>query len=132
MKGTATIKRDLYFTRDHEWIDFQGSVAYVGVCSFKLLGFKEVQQISFKKTSASIEKGEVIATIRYDDYLIDAHMPVHGKIIEFNETLLHSQHLLLNKPLHNGWLALIAPSCPSERLDLLLPLLYDHFSSGKF
>jgi glycine cleavage system H protein len=131
MKGITTIKRDLYFTRDHEWIDFQGSVAYVGVCSFKLLGFKDVQQIFFNETSATIIRGEVITTIQYDDYLIDVHMPVHGKIIEFNETLLHSKNLLLDKPLHNGWVALIAPSGPSERSDLLLPSQYDHFPIGK-
>lgn len=29
----------MYYTRDHEWIDFQGSGAYVGVSNFKLSGW---------------------------------------------------------------------------------------------
>ncbi|SEN98147.1 hypothetical protein SAMN05660816_01801 [Niastella yeongjuensis] len=45
MEAPNTIKRNLYYTNDHEWIDFQGVVAYVGVCRFKLSGFKEIHKI---------------------------------------------------------------------------------------
>ncbi len=116
--------KDLYYTKDHEWIDYQGAVAYIGVCGFKLAGFKEIQQIGFREPSGFKKRGTVIATIKYNDYEIEAHMPVDGKIVRINETLSGNRNLLLQQPENNGWIALIAPSLPYERKDLLLPKQY--------
>jgi glycine cleavage system H protein len=73
----------------------------------------------------------VVSTIHYYDYQIDVHMPVQGKIIEFNETLPGSQNLLINKPMLSGWIALIAPSNPFERKELLQPFQYEYYTKRK-
>ena len=125
MKTKKLPAKDLYYTTDHEWIDFQGSVAYIGVCQFKLLGFKEVHQITFKGDSGFRKKTDVIASIKYNDYQIEVHMPVDGKIVEFNENLLAgNRDTLLLQPESTGWIAKIVPSQPYERKDLLLPQQY--------
>lgn len=113
-------KNDVYYTNDHEWIDFQGSVAYVGVCQFKLKGILQVEQISFL-TSESIQKqGEVIAIVQYDDYKISVHMPVDGKVISLNDAITQgSKNLLLQQPESDGWIALIVPDKPNERQGLM-------------
>ena len=120
MNKEQSANKDLYYTNDHEWIDFQGTVAYTGVCAFKLLGFKEVQQIIFNEPSGFKRKGEVIATIRYRDYQIDAHMPVDGKVLEINESLSQG-NILITQPENSGWIAKIIPAQPYERKDLLMP-----------
>ena len=113
--------KHLYYTHDHEWIEFQGSVAYVGICSFKLTGFKEIQEIVFHEISGFKKQGEVIATVKYNDYEIAVHMPVDGKLVEVNEKLVNGdQNYLLENPENNGWIVLIVPSEPEERKDLLL------------
>lgn len=118
--------KHVYYTQDHEWIDFQGSVAYVGICSFKLLGIRQIQQMVFIESSDQINRGEVIATIRYDDYLIHVNMPVNGKIISINELLLSGdENILLRQPEDNGWIALIVPSQFNEGLGLLSPAEYN-------
>jgi len=125
--------KDLYYTNDHEWIDFQGSIAYVGICQFKLLGFKEIQQITFNEIEGFKKRGEVIATIKYNDYQIEAHMPVDGKIDRINDGLTReNSSLLLNQPESNGWIALVVPSQPYERRDLLLPKQYQMSGKGKY
>ncbi|NCU04288.1 MAG: hypothetical protein GXC73_09910, partial [Chitinophagaceae bacterium] len=85
MKANNSFAKDLYFTNDHEWIDFQGSVAYTGICKFKLTGFKAIQELAYTDATGFKQKGEMLATIRYNDYLITAHMPVTGKIIQLND-----------------------------------------------
>lgn len=113
--------KHLYYTHDHEWIEFQGAVAYVGICPFKLTGFKEIQEIKFTEISGFKKQGEVIATVKYNDYEIEAHMPVDGKLVEVNEKLVNGdQNDLLKNPENIGWIALIVPSQPEERKDLLL------------
>jgi glycine cleavage system H protein len=133
MKTDKPPNKDLYYTGDHEWIDFQGSVAYVGICRFKLLGFKQIEQVIFTAFSGFKEKGENIATICYKDYRIEANMPVDGKIIRINEDLLASKtDSLLNYSESSGWIALIVPSHPYERKNLLLPEQYRLNGKSKY
>ena len=118
-------KKNLYYTHDHEWIDYQGSVAYVGVGAFKLKGILQVEEIVFSNNEGSKKKGDIIATLLYDDYQILVHMPVDGKVIGLNEVLLSGdRHLLLRQPEKNGWIALIVPDNPKERQGLILPDQY--------
>jgi len=118
-------KKDHYYTRDHEWIHFQGAQAYTGICPFKLIGFKEIQEIIFTETVGFKKQGETIACIRYKDYLIKAHMPVDGKVIYLNDTLIKGNwQVLLQQPEGIGWIAFIDLAEPHERKGLLLPAQY--------
>jgi glycine cleavage system H protein len=117
MEAPDLFKRNLYYTNDHEWIDFQGSVAYIGVCRFKLSGFKEIHKIEFNQLSDLIKQGEVISNIQFDDYQIQVHMPVEGQIISINELLL--KDVLLQQPENNGWIALVVPSRLNDKTGLL-------------
>lgn len=114
--------KTLFYTNDHEWIDFQGAVAYVGVCSFKLTGIKEIHQVIFSENPDLIDKGEAIASIQYDDYRILVHMPVVGKIISFNDILISDdKSILLQQPEDKGWIALIVPDQCKESTRLQSP-----------
>ncbi|MBS1666403.1 MAG: hypothetical protein JST58_03420 [Bacteroidetes bacterium] len=133
MKTLQSPKRDLYYTKDHEWIDFQGTVAYIGICRFKLTGFKQIQEVSFKEPSGFKKQGEVIATVKYKDYLIEAHMPVDGKVLQVNEKLITGDlNILLDSAESSAWLALIVPSQPHERKGLLLPKQYQLNGKSKY
>jgi len=133
MNMEKSTNKDLYYTYDHEWIDFQGTVAYIGVCNFKLSGFKTIHQINFKDHSGFKKKGDVIATVKYNDYQIEAHMPVDGKVVQINDTLLSGdQNVLLQHPENIGWIALIVPAQPYERKDLLLPKQYQINGKSKY
>jgi glycine cleavage system H protein len=120
MKTLQATRADLYYTSDHEWISFQGSVAYAGVCPFKLKGIMKIDRLTFEGDAGMKKKGEVIATIYYDDYTIKVCMPVDGKVINLNDKLLSGEHsLLLQSPDQLGWIARISPAQPYERKGLL-------------
>ncbi len=125
MNKESSISRDLFYTKDHEWIDFQGQVAYTGVCSFKLIGFKDIQEIIFNEPMGFKKQGDVIATIKYSDYKIEAHMPVDGKIVEVNDKLTSGDSkFLLQYAESIGWIAMIFPSRSGERKELIVPRIY--------
>jgi glycine cleavage system H lipoate-binding protein len=114
-------KKDPYYTSDYEWIEFQGSVAYISICPFKLSGIKEIEKIEFLNKDISKKSGEVIATILYDDYKIDVHMPVSGKILSVNEAILSgNENIVLREPENSGFIALIVPSYPYDREGLII------------
>ncbi|MBS1918171.1 MAG: hypothetical protein JST87_18015 [Bacteroidetes bacterium] len=124
-------KRDLYYTNDHEWIDFQGAVAFVGICRFKLTGFRKIQKIQCCEPSI-IQRDKIIARIFSNEFEIKVHMPVAGKILTFNDIFHDDQNLdqLLRYPEDTGWLFKIAPLQPYERKDLLSPALYAKKNQG--
>lgn len=120
MKTFTATRKDLYYTREHEWINFQGSVAYVGICLFKLKGVRSIEKLEFHEDSWLKKKGEVIATIHSDDDTIPICMPIDGKIINLNNRLLLGDNdVLLSGSPSEGWVALIAPAQPYERKGLL-------------
>lgn len=133
MNTQQSAKKDQYYTKDHEWIDFQGTVAYIGICKFKLTGFKQIQEIRFNEPSGFKKQGEVIASVKYNDYLIEAHMPVDGKVLQVNEKLVSGNpNILLDCAESSAWIALIVPSLPHERKDLLLPKQYQMNGKNKY
>jgi glycine cleavage system H protein len=133
MNKQQSTKEDKYYTTDHEWVDFKGTVAYIGICRFKLTGFKQIQEISFNEPSGFKKQGEIIASIKYNDYLIEAHMPVDGKLLQVNEKLVAGNpNILLDCAESSAWLALIVPSLPHERKDLLLSKQYRMNGKGKY
>jgi glycine cleavage system H protein len=122
-----------YYTTDHEWIEFQDTVAYIGICKFKLTGFKQIQEITFNEPSGFKKQGDVIASIKYNDYLIEAHMPVDGQVLQVNEKLLlENPCILLEDAESSGWIALIVPSAPHQTKDLLRPDQYQLAGQSKY
>ncbi len=133
MNNIQSTKRDLYYTKDHEWIDFQGIIAYIGICKFKLTGFKQIQRINFNEAVGFKKQGDVIATIIFNDYAIEAHMPVEGKILSVNNKLLTGNlNILMDCSESSAWIALIEASDPLERNDLLLPKQYQINGKSKY
>jgi glycine cleavage system H protein len=131
MRISTFAKRDLYYTRDHEWIDFQGSVAYIGVCAVKLKGIRQVQKLDLAGSQGVIPRGQVIASICYDDYNIPVHMPVEGEILSFSELLSpENWNLLLEEPETRGWIALVVPTRSGEKIELMNPDQYSFFKIG--
>lgn len=125
MRSETANKKDRYYSTDHEWIDFEGALAYVGISKFKLTGFKEIGQVIYHATSGLKKKGETIATLKYQDFQVDVNMPVDGKIIETNPAIIYNDAAWLPQNAETaGWIAHIAPSQPNERNGLLLPGQY--------
>ena len=120
MKPTNTLKRDLYCTSTHEWIEFNNNEAFIGVTNFRLLGVKQIKKIEFVKIYGFKKRGEVLANIQFDNRRVEVHMPVDGSIICIKDTNLPAnQNLLLNQPETKGWLAKILISLPCQRKGLI-------------
>ena len=113
-----------YYTTSHEWIDFSGSVAYIGISSFKLKGLKEILKTEYLDTVATVTKGDIIAAIVTEGGNILVHMPVDGSISEVNTDFIHHPSKLLQPQKHSGWLFKIHPLAPYKREGLLLPQQY--------
>lgn len=107
MPNNRRSTKNFYYTKEHEWICFRKDYAYVGVSDFKLSGIGTILHISLQTLSLNKEKGEILGTIISGDYRITIHMPVNGKIVDYNELLLSKPELITDASLHNRWLVKI-------------------------
>jgi glycine cleavage system H lipoate-binding protein len=89
-----------YFTSDYEWIDFQGSIALVGICEFKLKELKAVDRIQYSDVSAVIKKGEILS----EDDTILMRMPVDDRFIKTNDRIVFQPERFLQDQINN-WIA---------------------------
>lgn len=128
MNKLSKSKRDLYYTNRHDWIDFQGSVAYIGATMLKVIQASQIFKLEYVDNKGFARQGEVVARLECDGSTIPVHMPVDGKIISLNDMLLEGNaQLLIDQPENKGWLALIAPTKPYDRVGLLQPEQYRQF-----
>jgi glycine cleavage system H protein len=132
MNNSKPVMRDLYYTRDHGWIDFQGSVAYIGICNSRLSEIKKVNKIVFSKKTGILNQGEVLAIIHGRNCRIPVHMPVDGKILNLNDGHpLIDQNILQMQPENDEWLAFIGLTKPYERKGLMQFEQYRLFTKKK-
>jgi len=110
MKISVISRPRMQFTHDHEWIDFNGTVGFVGASIFKLKGIEKVDNIKWYNRKGTIEKGTLIAEIRSDDNVIPIHAPVKCKFLGQNQKLNDNLNLILESPQDNGWMFFITPS----------------------
>ncbi|MEX6689832.1 hypothetical protein QTN47_20160 [Danxiaibacter flavus] len=121
-----------YFTQDHDWVEFKGAVADIGVSAFKLTGFKAIDKIEFANVSGFMQPGDLIASIYYKDYCIELRMPIAGKIAEINSLLLTEEASALLQSNGTCWIARIIPAQPYERKGLVLPEEYRMNGKSKY
>jgi glycine cleavage system H protein len=118
----STISRPrIHFTKDHEWIDFNGTVGFIGLSAFKLAGIKKIDSVKWFNNKGSIEKGTLIANLYSGDEIIPVNAPVKCKFLGPNIRLNNNLDLILESPQDRGWIFFITPSKFQDREGLLQP-----------
>jgi glycine cleavage system H protein len=100
-----TIKENLKYTKDHEWVRVDGDVAYIGVSDFAQHELGDVVFVECNTVGENLAKEEVFGIIE--------------EVLEFNEALETNPELINSDPYGEGWIVKIAPANMGE-LDSLL------------
>ena len=121
MQPNDILKRDVYYTTSHEWVDLRNSEeAFIGITNFRIAGAKQIRKVEFVRVYGLKKRGDVLANIQFDNRSFQVHMPVDGSVISVNNmNSLARQDLLLNKPETEGWLVKINISQPCTRTGLI-------------
>jgi glycine cleavage system H protein len=111
---------NLKYTKDHEWIRIEGTMAYVGITDFAQGELGDIVFIEIETAGESLGREEVFGTIEAVKTVSDLFMPVSGEVLEVNPALEESPELVNKDPYGKGWMVKIKMSDPSEA-DALLP-----------
>ena len=110
---------ELKYTKDHEWVRFEGESIVVGVTDFAQKELGDIVYVDVDTEGETIEKEEVFGSVEAVKTVSDLMMPVSGEIVAFNDALEDEPELVNTDPYGDGWMIKVLVSDFTE-LDSLL------------
>jgi glycine cleavage system H protein len=114
-----SIPAELKYTKDHEWVRVDGTIATVGITAFAQGELGDIVYVEIETEGEELEQEEVFGSVEAVKTVSDLFMPVSAKIIEFNSALESNPEAVNTDPYGDGWMVKVELSNPSE-LDGLL------------
>jgi len=105
---------NLYYTKDHEWIQLDGNVATIGITDFAQHELGDIVYIDINTVGKALAAEEVFGTVEAVKTVSDLFLPVAGTITEVN-ALLEKQPELVNTDAYgDGWMVKMTVSNPAD------------------
>lgn len=110
---------NLRYTKDHEWISFDGKVATIGITDFAQKELGDIVYVEVETIGKPLEAGAVFGTVEAVKTVSDLYLPVSGTITELNSVLANSPESVNNDPYGEGWMVKMTVDNPAD-VDALL------------
>ena len=108
-----------YYTKDHEWIDVDGSTATVGITDYAQGQLGDVVFVELPTAGAVVAAGKEAAVVESVKAASEVYAPVSGTVVEANGALEATPDLVNTSPEGEGWFFKLTLSNTAE-LDGLL------------
>ena len=118
------VPKNLYYTKDHEWIRVEGSEGFVGITDFAQSQLGDIVYVEVDTVGETIGKGETFGTIEAVKTVSDMFMPVTGEILELNPAISATPEILNKDPYDKGWIIKVRIANPDEVKELMPPDQY--------
>jgi len=117
----------LRFTRDHEWIRFDGELAVVGVTDYAQSQLGDVVYVELPEIGRRIEKGKEAAVVESVKAASEVYAPASGEVAEVNEALTADPAKVNADPMGEGWFLKLRLTDFKELEGLLDEAAYQQF-----
>ncbi len=108
---------NILYTKEHEWIRFEGDTAVVGITDYALEQLGDVVFLELPEIGKTFKGGDSFGTVESTKTVSDLYCPVTGKVISANTPLCEDLESLTKDPYGQGWL--IKLSGAQKSADLL-------------
>ncbi|MEM3403648.1 MAG: glycine cleavage system protein GcvH [Nitrososphaeria archaeon] len=113
------VPEDLRYSKDHEWVRIEGSIAIVGITDYAVKSLHDIVYVSLPKIGSTIPKGLVAATVESIKAVSEVYNPISGTVIEVNKDLETSPEKINESPYEAGWLFKLNPTNLKEDIEKL-------------
>jgi glycine cleavage system H protein len=109
---------NLKYTAEHEWIRFEGDVAFIGITDFAQSELGDIVYVDIETKGQSLKTEDVFGTVEAVKTVSDLFMPVSGEVLEVNPAVDQSPEKINQTP-YDLWIIRVKMSDPSEADQLL-------------
>ena len=94
--------KELKYTKDDEWVRFEGDEAYVGITDYAQSELGDLVFVNLPEVDDEVVAGEPFGDVESVKAVADVFSPVSGVVLEINEDLLDDAALINNDP-YGAW-----------------------------
>ena len=116
-----------YFTKDHEWIDVDGTTATVGITDYAQQQLGDIVFVEVPASGTKVTKGGDAAVVESVKAASDVYAPVSGTVTEGNAALEGEPALVNTAPEGDGWFFKLTLDDAGELGGLMDRAAYDAF-----
>lgn len=109
----------LRYTKDHEWIKLEGTIATVGITDFAQRELGDIVFVEVETIGKTLKANDVFGTVEAVKTVSDLYLPVAGTINELNPALANAPELVNTDPYGEGWMIKMTVDNPAD-IDTLL------------
>ena len=95
---------NLAYTKEHEWVLVEGSVATVGITKYAADALGEVVYIDLPKVGAATTYLKIFGEVESTKSVSELYAPITGEVVEVNATVTASPELINSDAFGAGWL----------------------------
>ncbi len=117
---------DRKYTKEHEWIQVNGSSAIVGITDYAQESLGDIVFVETPRVGAELVVGKTFGTVESVKAVSDLFAPASGIVTEVNAELATSPEKV-NKDPHGSWMLKLTLKNPGELDTLLSAADYDKF-----
>jgi glycine cleavage system H protein len=114
------------YTKEHEWVKADGSVATVGITDHAQESLGDIVFVELPKVGAELEAGKSFGTVESVKAVSDIFAPVSGTVTEVNSELVNAPEKI-NSDAHSAWIVKIQLKSPAEVSGLMTAADYEQF-----
>ncbi len=116
------------YTREHEWIELNGSVGTVGITDYAQNSLGDIVYVDVPKVGDTVTANATFGSVESVKAVSDLYSPVSGTVTATNEELKTAPDKI-NENAHGTWIIKIELSNPAEFNALLDSAAYESFIS---
>lgn len=105
----------LKYSKDHEWVKFEGDTAIVGISDFAQDALGDVVFINLPAEGDEVVAGEAFGDVESVKAVSDLVSPVSGRIVAVNEELADAPETLNGDP-YGAWIIKVEGVTDQEEL----------------
>lgn len=109
----------LKYSKEHEWVAAEASVATIGITDYAQDQLGEIVYVELPAVGDKISKDDPFGVVESVKAVSDIYAPVSGTVVEINEELPESPEMVNDDPYGDGWLIKVKVSDLSELKDLM-------------
>jgi glycine cleavage system H protein len=116
---------ELLFSKDHEWVKFEGDVATVGITDYAQSSLGDIVYVELPRVGATLQQFGNIGVVESVKAVSDIFTPLGGEVLEINPALEADPALVNREPFGEGWFYKLKLGDDAEKSALLSPDDYD-------
>lgn len=118
---------DLKYSKEHEWVLVEGSVATVGITDYAQDQLGDIVFVELPAVADKVSKEDAFGVVESVKAVSDIYAPVSGKVVEVNDDLPENPEMLNEDPYGDGWIIKIEMNDPEELQDLMTATEYEEY-----